>query len=174
MDGIKINFMKNLKIELKWALIFMVTMLAWMLLERLVGLHDRYIGQQQYLTMLFVVPAVYVYIEALRDKKRVAYGGRMTYWQGFKSGVIISVIIATCSPLTQWLISYVISPSYFANVIDYSVKTGYYKTVEEAQAYFNYRNYAIQSVVWALAMGVVTTAVVDAFVCRRSRRIKLK
>jgi len=98
----------------------------------------------------------------------------MTYWQGFKSGVIISVIIAACSPLTQWLISYVISPSYFDNVIDYSVKTGYYKTVEEAQAYFNYRNYAIQSVVWALAMGVATTAVVDAFVCRRSRRIKLK
>lgn len=170
MDGIKIYFMKNLKIELKWALIFMVTLLAWMLLERIAGLHDRYIEQQQYLTMLFIVPAVYVYFEALRDKKRVTYGGQMTYWQGFKSGVIISVIIAACSPLTQWLVSYVVTPSYFANVIDYSVKTGYYKTVEEAQAYFNYRNYAIQSVVWALAMGVATTAVVAALVSRKGRR----
>lgn len=162
--------MKNLKVELKWALIFMVTLLAWMLLERIAGLHDRYIEQQQYLTMLFIVPAVYVYFVALRDKKRVTYGGRMTYWQGFKSGVIISVIIAACSPLTQWLVSYVVTPSYFANVIDYSVKTGYYKTVEEAQAYFNYRNYAIQSVVWALAMGVATTAVVAALVSRKGRR----
>lgn len=162
--------MKNLKVELKWALIFMVTLLAWMLLERIAGLHDRYIEQQQYLTMLFIVPAVYVYFEALRDKKRVTYGGQMTYWQGFKSGVIISVIIAACSPLTQWLVSYVVTPSYFANVIDYSVKTGYYKTVEEAQAYFNYRNYAIQSVVWALAMGVATTAVVAALVSRKGRR----
>lgn len=170
MDGIKIYFMKNLKVELKWALIFMVTLLAWMLLERIAGLHDRYIEQQQYLTMLFIVPAVYVYFEALRDKKRVTYGGQMTYWQGFKSGVIISVIIAACSPLTQWLVSYVVTPSYFANVIDYSVKTGYYKTVEEAQAYFNYRNYAIQSVVWALAMGVATTAVVAALVSRKGRR----
>lgn len=170
LDGIKIYFMKNLKVELKWALIFMVTLLAWMLLERIAGLHDRYIEQQQYLTMLFIVPAVYVYFEALRDKKRVTYGGQMTYWQGFKSGVIISVIIAACSPLTQWLVSYVVTPSYFANVIDYSVKTGYYKTVEEAQAYFNYRNYAIQSVVWALAMGVATTAVVAALVSRKGRR----
>lgn len=170
MDGIKIYFMKNLKVELKWALIFMVTLLAWMLLERIAGLHDRYIEQQQYLTMLFIVPAVYVYFEALRDKKRGTYGGQMTYWQGFKSGVIISVIIAACSPLTQWLVSYVVTPSYFANVIDYSVKTGYYKTVEEAQAYFNYRNYAIQSVVWALAMGVATTAVVAALVSRKGRR----
>jgi hypothetical protein len=35
--------MKTLKIEIKWALIFVAMQLSWMLMEKLTGLHDTHI-----------------------------------------------------------------------------------------------------------------------------------
>lgn len=156
--------MKKIKIEIKWAFIFIVASLLWMLLERLAGLHDRHIDKHQYLTMIFVIPAVWIYVLALKDKKKRYYNGRMSFKQGFVSGVIISVIVMLFSPLTQWITSTIITPGYFPNVIAHSVKTGYYKTVEEAEAYFNLKNYMVQSAISALVMGAITSAVVAFFV----------
>lgn len=50
--------MKNIQIEIKWALIFSVTGLVWMVLEKLCGLHGKYIDYHLYLTNLFAIPAV--------------------------------------------------------------------------------------------------------------------
>jgi hypothetical protein len=155
--------MENIKIEIKWALIFSVMGLLWMVLEKVCGLHSTYIDYHLYLTNLFAIPAVWVMVLALKEKKRKFYGGRMTYRQGLISGLILSVIIALISPLTQWITSYIISPEYFPNVIKRSVEIGYYNTTAEAQANFNYKNYAIQGAVGALVMGIVTTAVVMLF-----------
>jgi hypothetical protein len=88
----------------------------------------------------------------------------MTYGQGLISGIIISAIIALLAPLTQWITSYVITPEYFPNVIKRSVELGYYKTTEEAAANFNYTNYAIQSSIGALIMGIATTAIAMIFI----------
>ncbi len=35
--------MRKFKIEIKWAFIFIAMTLAWMALEKLVGLHDKHI-----------------------------------------------------------------------------------------------------------------------------------
>jgi len=156
--------MKKYKIEIKWAFIFMGTLLLWMLLEKLAGLHSTHIDKHQYLTMLYIIPAIWIYVLALKDKKNNYFNGKMSFKQGFFSGFIISVIVAIFSPLTQWVISELITPEYFPNVIEYSLETGYFKTLEEAQGYFNYKNYAIQSTIWALVMGIVTSAVVAFFV----------
>ena len=155
--------MKNIKIEIKWAIIFIIMSLLWMVLEKLFGLHGKYIDYHLYLTNLFAIPAIWVMVLALKDKKKKFYNGNMSYKQGLISGIIISVIIALISPLTQWIISYVITPEYFPNVIKRSVEIGYFKTTAEAEANFNYQNYAIQSSVFALIMGVVTTAIAMIF-----------
>src|SRR5690554_3331537 len=102
--------MKHIKIEIKWALLFSVMVLAWMLLEKLTGLHGTYIDYHLYLTNLFAIPAIWVMVLALKDKKQSYYNGRMSYTQGLKAGTIISAIIALLSPLTHWITSYVISP----------------------------------------------------------------
>jgi hypothetical protein len=47
--------MKNIKIEIKWAIIFSVMGLLWMVLEKLCGLHGKYIDYHLYLTNLFAV-----------------------------------------------------------------------------------------------------------------------
>lgn len=156
--------MNKFKIELKWALIFVIMTLLWMILEKVSGLHDKYIDYHLYLTNLYAIPAIWVMVLALKDIKKSFYGGQMNYKQGFISGVIISIIIALISPLTQWIISYVITPEYFPNVIKRSVELGYFKTTAEAEANFNYPNYAKQSAIGALIMGVVTTAIAMIFI----------
>jgi crotonobetainyl-CoA:carnitine CoA-transferase CaiB-like acyl-CoA transferase len=64
--------MKTIQTEVKWAVIFSVMGLAWMLLEKLVGLHGKYIDYHMYLTNVFMIPAVWVTVLALKDKKRNA------------------------------------------------------------------------------------------------------
>ncbi|MGM0621535.1 MAG: DUF4199 domain-containing protein [Bacteroidota bacterium] len=156
------------KIEIKWAVIFIALSLLWMVLEKLSGLHSTYINYHLYLTNLFAIPAILVYVLALKDKKKSYHSGEMTYLQGLVSGIIITVIIALVSPLTQWVTSYVITPEYFPNVIEHAVGMGHYPNTEAAEAHFNYRNFAVQSVIGALIMGLVTTAIVMIFI--RSKR----
>ncbi|WP_144893825.1 DUF4199 domain-containing protein [Flavobacterium tiangeerense] len=162
--------MKKLKIEIKWAILFSIMTLLWMVLEKLSGLHSNYIDYHLYLTNLFAIPAIWFMVMALQEKKKVYYGGQMSYKQGLISGLILSVIIAMLSPLTQWIISYVISPEYFPNVIKRSVEIGYFKSTAEAEANFNYSNYAKQGAIGALIMGIVTTAVAMIFI--RSKKLE--
>lgn len=152
------------KWEIKWAFIFMAVLLIWMYLEKLSGLHNEHLSLQQYLTLLFIIPAVIIYVWALKDKKKAFYNGKMSYKQCFISGLVITIIITLFSPLTQYIISYWITPDYFSNVMAHAVKTGYFKTMEEAEAFFNYKNYAIQSTIWAFISGILTTAIVGIFV----------
>ena len=136
--------------------------LVWMLLEKLTGLHGKYIDYHLYLTNVFAIPAIWFMVLALKDKKKNLYNGTMNYQQVLFTGIIISVIVALFSPLTQWIISYVITPEYFPNVIKRSVEIGYYKTT--AEAHFNFPNDAKQSAIGAFIMGVITTAIAMIFI----------
>lgn len=156
--------MKNLKIELKWAVYFSLMGLAWMLLEKLSGLHSTHIEYHMYLTNLFAIPAIWFCVMALKEKKNHFYGGHMSYVQGLISGSVLSLFIALISPGTQWITTYVITPEYFPNVIAYSVESGAFASIEEAEAMFNFENYAQQGAVGALMMGVATTAIAMIFI----------
>jgi len=161
--------MKNLKIEIKWALYFATMTLAWMSLEKISGLHGELIDYHLYLTNLFAIPAIWFMVLALKDKKNNFYEGIISYKQGLISGIIISAIIALLSPITQWIISFVITPEYFPNVIKRSVELGYYKTIAEAEAHFNYRSYAISSTIFAFIFGVLTTAIAMIFIRTKAK-----
>ncbi|HOK14148.1 MAG TPA: DUF4199 domain-containing protein [Candidatus Kapabacteria bacterium] len=162
--------MNKIKIEIKWAVIFSIVALLWMVLEKLSGLHGKYIDYQMYLTNLFAIPAIITMVLALKEKKNRFYNGQMNYLQGLISGVILSIFIALLSPLTQWITSYVITPEYFPNVIKRSVELGYYKSIEEAESYFNYQNYAIQSTIGSLVMGIITSAIAMIFIRSKSKK----
>ena len=141
--------MNNIKIELKWAIVFSVVTLVWMVLEKISGLHGKYIDYHLYLTNLFAIPAIWMMVMALKDKKKNDYNENISYKQGLVSGIILSVFIAMLSPFTQWITSYIITPEYFPNVIKRSVELGYFKTTLEAEANFNYPNYAKQGAIGA-------------------------
>lgn len=158
---------KNMRIETKWAAIFVLMTLAWMLHERLFGLHAEHLDKHAIVTNLIMIPAILIFVLALRDKRKNFYGGSMTYMQGFLTGAVISVLVMVVSPLTQYVISTFISPDYFANVIRYSVEQGT-MTQQAAEEYFNLKNYMILSAIGSLVMGLLTSAVVAIFMRKKS------
>ncbi len=155
-------------IEIKWGIVFALMTLAWVTLERLAGFHDVRIEQHMIVTNLISIPAIAIFVFALLDKKRNYYNGQMTYLQGFVSGLIITLVVTILSPVTQSIVSYVITPDFFDNFIQYSVESGK-KTLEEAQAYFNNKNYVIQGLIGAPVMGIITSAIVAIFTKSRSK-----
>lgn len=154
--------MKNYKVEIKWALIFVVMMLIWMVFERITGLHDEHLDKHAIFTNLVAIPAVAIYVLALLDKRKTDYDGYMTYKQGFISGIIITVIVTIFSPLTQYLTTSIISPDYFANMIEFVVEKGT-MTREAAENYFNTKSYIVQTLMATPVMGLFTTAIVAFF-----------
>lgn len=133
-----------------------------MVMERIVGLHDVHIDKHPIYTNFVAIPAIIVYVLALLDKRKKFYDGKMTYMQGFISGLIITIIVTVFSPLTQYIISTIITPDYFTNVINYSVSQGM-MTQTEAEEYFNLKSYMIQVLIGTPIMGVVTAAIVAIF-----------
>ena len=180
--------MNTFKIEIKWAILFVVVALLWMLLERIAGLHSTHIDKHQFYTNLFAVPAIAVYVFALLDKRKKTYGGVMSYKQSFISGLIITAIVTILNPLSQYIISMVITPTighgptrnvlsqyiismvitpdFFSNAIKYAVNEGKMSR-EEAEGYFNLKSYIMQGFIGTPILGIVTTAIVSLFVRRK-------
>lgn len=158
--------MKKLGIEIKWGIIFSIALLLWMVMEKTLGWHDVHLEKHAIYTNFFAIVAIIIYILALLDKRKNFYNCKITWLQGFLSGVAIAVVVALLSPLTQYITSTFITPDYFANVIELTVEKGL-KTQQEADKYFSLKNYIIQSVIGAIAMGTITSAIVALFVKRK-------
>lgn len=154
--------MKKFSIEIKWALIFVAVALMWMFLERLTGLHSTHIDKHATYTNLFAIPAILVYLLALREKRENAYSGSMTWKQGFVSGLIITAVTTVLSPLSVVITAEIISPEYFPNVIEYVVSTGKMSR-EAAEGYFNLKSYILQGLFATPMTGVITSAIVAIF-----------
>lgn len=154
--------MKNIKIEIKWAIIFVLMMLAWMLLERVFGLHDSNIDKHHIFTNFVAIPSIAIYVLALLDKRDNFYQGKMTYIQGLVCGLIITLIVTIFSPLTQIITSLVITPHYFQNAIEHTVSEGT-MTQSGAEEYFNLSSYIIQGLIGAPVMGLLTSIIVAIF-----------
>ncbi len=157
--------MKKIAIELKWGVIFFAVMLLWMAFEKMIGLHDERIDRHHILTNFFAIPAILVYVLALIDKRK-SLGGRMTWSEGFLSGLIIAVVVSLLSPVGQYLTHEFMSPEYFPNVIALSVEQGKL-TQEQAETYFTLSNYIKQSMIGAVFMGGITSSIVALIVKKK-------
>ncbi|MCC8358492.1 DUF4199 domain-containing protein [Salinimicrobium sediminilitoris] len=157
--------MRKYRIEIKWAIIFSVVMILWMLGEKFLGLHDEYIADHSFYTSFFAIVAIGIYLLALFDKRKNYHNGFMSWQEGFKSGAILTAGIVILSPFVQLLIIQVITPDYFRNITEYSVEAGEMNR-EEAELYFSLKNYIMQSMVWAAITGLITAAIA-ALILRR-------
>jgi len=158
--------MKKISIEIKWGIIFFIISLVWMIFEKAMGWHGAHIDQHATFTNLFAIPAIILYVVALLDKRRNYYNGQMTWKQGFIAGLMIAIVVAVLSPISQLLTHYWISPDYFANAIKHAVNSGE-MAKGEARSYFSLGSYILQSAIGSLVMGTVTGAVVAVFVKRK-------
>ena len=154
--------MKTIKIEVKWALIFTAMMLLWMFGEKAFGFHDEHIELHPIVSNFVAIPAILIFVLALRDKRKRFYNGKMTYLQGFLCGFITTVFVTVLTPLTQYVTSEYITPDYFGNAIKITVEKNY-MTKDAAEAYFNVKSYMVQATIGSLVMGTITSAIVAIF-----------
>ncbi|MAT53111.1 MAG: DUF4199 domain-containing protein [Saprospirales bacterium] len=156
--------MQKYKTELKWAIIFTVATLLWMVFEKAMGWHDVAIADHPKYTNLFIfIPVVIYALGMVEHRKKL--GGLMTWKQGFMFGMRVTVIVVLLAPLAQWLTHTFITPDYFQNAINYAVEHNI-APKEQLEAYFNLKSYIVQSVLMGLVMGAFTSAVV-ALIFRR-------
>ena len=141
--------------------------LAWLIMERLLGFHDEKISSHPIITNFIFIPAVIVYVLSFLDKRKTDFAGSMTYKQGLIFGLFVTAIVTFCVPITQSIISFVISPGYFENAIAYSVAQGEV-TREEAEAFYNLKSYIIQGMIATPVIGTVTSAIVAIFTRKHS------
>jgi hypothetical protein len=162
--------MKKYKIEIKWALMFAAMFLLWMFMEKLTGMHDKHLDKQQFVTMLVLIPSIIIYVLAIKDKKKNFYAGTMTYKESFMSGLMLTLFVVLLSPINQLIISYIITPHYFANVIEHTVKSGMF-TEEQAEAQFNIKSYIITSIIGGLVTGVIFSAIISIFTKSKNKQL---
>ena len=62
--------MKKIQIEIKWAIIFVIMTLIWMILEKVAGLHDEHIDKHPIFTNFIAIPAIAIYVFAILDKRK--------------------------------------------------------------------------------------------------------
>jgi len=117
-------------------------------------------------TNFFAIIAIAIFVFALLEKRNKDLGGKMTWVQGFVSGIIISVIVAMLSPLSQYVTHEYITPDYFQNAITHAVENAG-MTQENAETYFNFNSYRIQAAFGALGSGIVTSAIVALFLRKK-------
>ncbi|MGS2765174.1 DUF4199 domain-containing protein [Sinomicrobium sp. M5D2P9] len=160
--------MKKYIIEIKWALIFAAMYLLWMVMEKLAGMHDKHLDKQQFVTVLVLIPSIIIYVLALKDKKKKYYAGSITYKQGFISALMLTVFVVLLSPINQLITSYIVTPDYFTNIIEHTVKSGMF-TQEQAEAQFNIKSYIITSIIGGLVTGVIFSAVISLFIKSKNK-----
>ena len=82
-------------------------------------------------------------------------------------GVYLSGFIALFAIATQYITYTFITPTYFDTLIVEVVKTKK-QTLEQAQAFFNYKSYLFQSIFGTLSLGIVSGAIFAYFMKNKS------
>lgn len=162
------------KVELKWAFIFSLLSLLWILGEKVVGLHDpnRFLPLQPYVTMFILIPNLLLFYWAIREKRETTNSSNFRFQDRFKSGIIMTGFITILTPLVQYIISTAITPEYFENVILYVVEKNI-MSLEEAEQQFNLENHMIKSTLFSALFGIVASAIMAYLLKQNNHHAKI-
>lgn len=164
--------MKDIKIEIRWALLFTLISMIWMFVEvNFLNWHDKYISSQfgNHFLILIILFAV-VYYFALREKRNQYYKRKITWKQAFLSGCVISVIVALLSPLAEYFNYHYLSPQYFDHMIAYQTeKASHPMTLEAAKDFFNMKSFLIQGIFTSFSFGFLVSLLL-ALVVRTKKK----
>lgn len=157
--------MKKIYIEFKWAIIFSIALLCWILLEKKMG-WDNNIENFWWLTLLFGPFAILLYLLALREKRRRVFGGEMTWTQGLITGAVISLFVALLSPLTEYVTYNIFTQENFNTIAETSV-TNNLMANTKMNDIFNINHYRWQSAFGLFIFGVITSGISAFFVRKK-------
>ncbi len=157
--------MHRLPTEVRWAFIYSIVAIGWFLFEKLMGWHGPRIEKHGLYRAFLILPSLAVYALAIREKREYFYDGNMTWIEGLKSGVMMTIFIAMLSVPVQWFSYHIISPGFFDKVIRFQVSSDMMDE-KSAREYFNLSSYLVLSPIICFLAGFMTSAVVSIFVKR--------
>src|SRR6478609_9558727 len=154
--------MKNFAVEIKWGIRYIFAYLAWIIMEKSIGIYTYKIDDYFLSSLLFYAFGFLIYILAINDKKKHFFNNNMDWKQGCVSGIFMSIVIAILMPVCQVVIHQAIAPEFFPNMIKNALASGKNKP-EVVMDNFNLKAYIYQSVFFSLSIGVVYSAIVSSF-----------
>jgi len=155
--------------EFQFAVFNITGGLIWLFIEKLSGLHDRYIHLHPLYTNLGLLVPVVIYFLAFRSLKK-EQGNKMTFRKGIEYGSFITVVSAPIASLIVWLFLTYISPDFFKNAIEFATfKLG--KMQKEAEAYFNMTSYIGQVFLGTFFIGGILTVLYTWLFTRKNNSI---
>lgn len=157
--------MKTFKLAIKWGILFTLIALLWAYLMHILGYTSDKIDQFPMVDAIFFIPAVLLYVFALKDLKK-QQGGTMSWLEGFLFGLYIGIVVMILTPLSQYITHTFIMPEYFQNNIEYAINT-HKMSQTEAESYFSMTNYIIQSTIFAPIAGIITGAIIALFIKKK-------
>lgn len=152
----------NLKSILRFSTLSGLLSLLWLAFEFMLGLHDSYIEYHPYITMLGLVIPVGIMYAFMKDFGQQSVQSP-TFGQYFLQGLFLALLMGVVAAPVQLVFHYVINPDFFENMISYALANGYFKTVQEATAEFNFNAYLLKSVIGSFVFGVIL-ALLMAFI----------
>ena len=161
--------MEKFKIEIKWAVIFTLFFILWIIVEKGLGFHDENIKNQMFFSYLYIIPTIMIYIFEHTDKKKNVYKNQINWTQGFISGCYMSLFICILSPIAQYICFEFVSPNFFKNAIAYLVESKI-MTLENATNYFSMKSYLIQGAFSGISFGILISAIMAYFLQTKSKK----
>ncbi len=153
--------MKTWQTEMKWGLVHCGMTIAWALLGKMMGFHAEKIAYNLVFNTLSIVPSFIIYLLALREKRKKAFQGLMSYRQGLASGMLLTVFITALGPLTPLITIGLISPDLFINLTRFTVQSGMMSEAEAAKQ-FNMGAFALQGLLAAPVFGLLFSLIAAA------------
>ena len=131
---------------------------TWMVFEKLIGLHDKYIDYHPYITMILPVLIILITVKSTQ-LYRFKCGGKLTFAHALFFGLTLTTFNTALAPSGLWIFENFINPNFYKDFINYSVTHGL-QDQASAQEYFNHQSYLNQTLMAQAAMGVFLSIVV--------------
>jgi len=125
------------------------------------GFHSTYIDKHVMVSKFFSFPAVIIMVQNIMNKRK-ELGGKITFGQAFQSGFLMTLVIAALTPAVYFLFLSFINPGYFEAFRNYAVESKL-ATAEQAASDFNMKTFLVQSIISAIVMGVLSSAIIGIF-----------
>ena len=163
-------------LELRWGIIIGLANLVWLYLSCFLGMHDQGLGMIQVMTLVSVLISVFGFLFALRALMRQV--PETQYLEGVRAGAIIAGTVAVIAAVAQVGYFKVINPGWTDYMVEMT-RAHYLESwlsenesaefAEGARKTFGLPSYMLQSALGALLIGMMSTAIIMAFLTKRNR-----
>ncbi len=166
-----------MRIEIKYGLLIGTGIVVWVFFEFLFGFHGQRIAWYPLITNLaFLVIQLIGLFLALREKSIRSFNKHMPFWEGVKSGGIISAISGLL--LAGFMVIYFrwINPGWTDFMTSYARQRIMTKTsdslviaqaADQARTYFGFHSFVFQSFLGMLIGGILISLIFCAFLKRK-------